>query len=297
MVATESNINPKKGIIITIIAFLCFSTMSALIKVCSNAGLETHEIMFFQNLVALIIVIPWVFSGKKDSLKPKNTVLIIGRALVGLLSMYFYFFSIKLIPLVNATLLQNTTPIFIPVIAFFVFRKKITLPMMFVMIAGFIGVALVINPTKGFLDPGDFIALFSGFLSGLSTVVIKILNDKGETVKVVLFYYLIITTIVMGVWSLPHWTTPHGIIWLWLALCGIFYAGFQLLLILAVKYASTTTISPFIYLAVVFSGVLDWLIWHQVPHMLTLIGALIIIVSAISSTIHHTKHNIPVHHK
>ncbi len=297
MVTTESNINPTKGIIITIIAFLCFSGMSALIKVCSNAGLETHEIMFFQNLLSLIIIIPWVFDGKRDSLKPKNALLVMGRAVVGLLSMYFYFFSIKLIPLVDATLLQNTTPIFIPIIAFFVFRKKITIQMTLVMIAGFIGVTMVIDPTKGTLNPGDFIAILSGFLSGLSTVVIKILNDKGETVKVVLFYYLIITTIVMGVWSIPHWITPHGFLWLWLALSGISYAAFQLLLIFAVKYASTTTISPFIYLAVVFSGVLDWLIWHQIPNMLTIFGAIIIIISAISSTIHHTKHNIPMHHK
>ena len=297
MVAVEKNLNPAKGIILVIIAFLGFAIMSAFIKACSNEGLEVHEIMFFQNLVALIIVLPWVLHGKKVSFRPKNPLLILGRVVVGLFSMYFYFVAVKLIPLVNATLLQNTTPIFIPIIAFFVFRKKITLKMFCVMIIGFIGVTMVLHPGKGAINPGDLIALFSGFLSGLSTVIIKLLDDRDESVKMVMFYFLAFSTVVMGLWAIPTWTSPTGIIWLYLALSGIFYAVFQLLLILAVKYASTTTISPFIYLAVIFSGFIDWIVWHQIPTLLTVFGAVIVITSAIISVIHHTKHNIPMHHR
>jgi drug/metabolite transporter (DMT)-like permease len=297
MVNPEKNLNPAKGISLVIIAFLGFSMMSAFIKVCSNTGMGIHEIMFFQNLVALIIVMPWVLHGKKVSLRPRNPLLIVGRVIVGLLSMYFYFVAVKLIPLVNATLLQNTTPIFIPIIAFFVFRKKITLKMLCVMIIGFIGVTMVLHPGKGAINPGDLIALFSGFLSGLSTVIIKLLEDRDESVKLVMFYFLAFSTVIMGIWSIPTWTTPTGIIWLYLALAGVFYSIFQLLLILAVKYASTTTISPFIYLAVVFSGLLDWIVWQQIPSLLTAAGAVIVISSAIISAIHHTKHNIPIHHK
>jgi drug/metabolite transporter (DMT)-like permease len=297
MVAVEKNLNPVKGIVLVIIAFLGFAIMSAFIKVCSNAGLEVHEIMFFQNLIALVVVMPWILHGKKVSFRPRNPLLIFGRVIIGLLSMYFYFVAVKLIPLVNATLLQNTTPIFIPIIAFFVFRKKITLKMWAVMIIGFIGVTMVLHPGKGAINPGDLIALLSGFLSGLSTVIIKLLDDRDEPVKLVMFYFLAFSTVVMGIWALPTWTTPAGIIWLYLALSGIFYALFQLMLILAVKYASTTTISPFIYLAVVFSGLIDFIVWHQIPTLLTVAGAVIVISSAIISAIHHTKHNIPVHNK
>ncbi len=297
MVNTETNLNPAKGIFLVIIAFLGFSIMSAFIKVCSEAGLKTQEIMFFQNLIALIVILPWIFHDKKNGLKPKNTVLVYGRAIVGLLSMYFYFFAVKLIPLVNATLLQSTTPIFIPILAFFIFRKKITLKILLVMITGFIGVAMVLHPGKGILNPGDFIALFSGLLSAVSTVIIKILDDKKESVKVVMFYYLAITTVIMGIWAIPTWSVPHGILWLYLVLSGVFYALFQLLLILSVKYASTTTISPFIYLAVVFSGVIDWVVWNEIPQVITVLGALVVIASAIISAIHHTKHKIPMHHR
>ncbi len=289
--------NPAKGIFLVLIAFLGFSVMSAFVKVCSEANLSTQEIVFFQNLTALIVILPWVFYGKKQSLKPKNTSLVFGRAVIGFLSMYFFFLAIKLTPLVNATLLQNTTPIFIPFIALLVFRKKITLKIIFVMIAGFVGVTLVLNPGKGSLNPGDFIALFSGLLSAISTVIIKILNDKDEPIKVVILYYLAITTVVMGIWAIPNWVMPHGILWMYLILSGVLYAAFQLLLIISMKFAAPSTIAPFIYLAVVFSGIIDWLVWKEVPHLITVFGVLIVIASAIVSTLHHKKHRIPMHHK
>ncbi|HEX37594.1 MAG TPA: DMT family transporter [Candidatus Cloacimonetes bacterium] len=297
MVAVEKNLNPPKGIALVILAFLGFSIMSAFIKLCSNTGLDIHEIMFFQNLIALIIVLPWVFHGKKVSLKPQYPLLVFGRVITGLISMYFYFVAIKFVPLVDATLLQNTTPIFIPIIAFFVFRKKITLKMWTVMIVGFIGVTMVLHPGKGAVNPGDLIALLSGFFSGLSTVIIKLLDDKNESEKLIIFWFLAFTTISMGIWALADWTTPVGNAWLYLIGAGVFMALFQLLLIFAVKYASTTTISPFIYLSVVFSGFIDWIVWNQIPTLLTVFGATVVIASAIISALHHTKHNIPVHHK
>jgi len=295
MITPEKNTNPGKGIVLVIIAFLGFSIMSAFIKECSSRGLSTQEIMFFQNLVALIIIVPWILTDRQHSLRPQNTILVLGRTIIGLLSMYFYFLAVKLIPLVDATLLQSTTPIFIPIIALFVFREKIAPKTLAIMTAGFIGVAMVLHPGKGPLNTGDFIALFSGFLSALSTVFIKLLNDKEEPIKIVMFYYLAISTIIMGLCSLPTWITPHGVLWLFLIASGVLYALFQMLLILSVKYASTTTISPFIYLAVVFSGIIDWMVWNEVPNALTIFGSLLVIVAAIISTVHLKKHRFPIH--
>ncbi len=288
MIAPEKNLNPRKGILLVIIAFFGFSVMSAFVKACAKAGMTTQGIMFIQNLVALTAILPWVFANRKTSLMPQHVVLVLGRSLIGLLSLYFYFWAIKLIPLLDATLLQSTTPIFIPLVALFVFREKISLKLLLIVIAGFTGVAMVLNPGKGPLNSGDLIALFSGLLSAISTILIKLLNDKNESIKVVMFHYLLITTVVMGIWAIPTWVMPSGRVWIYLVLGGLFYAGFQILLIYSVKYASTTTISPFIYLAVVFSGLIDWVVWGEIPHLITIGGAAIIIASAIASTIHQS---------
>ena len=281
--------NPSTGIVLVILAFLAFSIMSGFVKASSHAGLSTQEIMAFQNLIALLVLLPWILKNGRRVIVPKNKALVIGRALLGLVSMYLFFLAVRLVPLVNAVLLQNTVPLFIPVLTFLFFRKKITLKIFATMIIGFIGVVIVLNPGRGFLRPGDLIALSAGFISAVVTIILGRLEDKEELVPTVMFYYLVITILVTGIWAMPAWKTPHGILWLHLVSAGIMYAAFQVLLILSLKYASPTTISPFIYLSVVFSGLIDWIAWKQTPDFMTIIGSAVVITGAILSTIHHSK--------
>ncbi|MFH1617229.1 MAG: DMT family transporter, partial [Candidatus Margulisiibacteriota bacterium] len=98
------------------------------------------------------------------------------------------------------------------------------------------------------------------------------------------FYFLLITVIVTGIWALPSWQMPVGTIWLYLALAGVLYAVFQVLFVLALKFASATKISPFIYFVVIFSGLIDWLVWKQTPGLLTVAGSVVVIAAAIFST-------------
>jgi len=281
--------NPSTGIVLVILAFLAFSIMSGFVKASSHAGLSTQEIMAFQNLIALLVLLPWILKNGRRVIVPKNKALVIGRALLGLVSMYLFFLAVRLVPLVNAVLLQNTVPLFIPVLTFLFFRKKITLKIFATMIIGFIGVVIVLNPGRGFLRPGDLIALSAGFISAVVTIILGRLEDKEELVPTVMFYYLVITILVTGIWAMPAWKTPHGILWLHLVSAGIMYAAFQVLLILSLKYASPTTISPFIYLSVVFSGLIDWIAWCLISVFMTIFGSAVVLTGAILSTIHHSK--------
>ena len=286
---SEKDQNTSLGILLVILAFLAFSIMSGFVKASSRAGLLTREIMFFQNMVALIVLLPWILRGVRANLVPHNKGLVVGRAVLGLFSMYLFFLAVKLVPLVNAVLLQNTVPLFIPILALLLFRKKITLKVFATMIIGFIGVVLVLNPGRGFLRPGDLIALSAGFLSAVVTIILGRLEDRGEPVPTIMLYYLVITMLVTGFWSIPAWKTPQGMLWVYLIMAGILYAAFQVLLISSLKYASPITISPFIYLSVVFSGVVDWVAWKQTPDFMTVIGSAVVIIGAILSTFHHSK--------
>lgn len=277
------------GILLCILAFLGASILSGFVKAASNAGLATQEILFFQSVVALVILIPWIFKSGVKNLVPKNKVLIICRSLTGIMFMYLFYLSIRFVPLVNAMLLRNTSPLFIPVLILLFFRKKISMQVTVTMIIGFTGVVLVLNPGRGFLRPGDIIALSSGFMAALGTILLKRLEDRGETIPVIMLFYLIITMVVMGIWSITVWKTPHGILWLYLVFTGILYAAYQILFLLALKHASPVVVAPFIYFGVVFAGIVDWIGWQQMPSHMAIIGSGVVITGAVLSTIHHSR--------
>jgi len=286
---TEEVKNPVLGILLVIIAILGFSILSGFVKAASNAGLPTQEIVFLQSLVALIIQLPWILRGGRQVLVPKNKILIVGRSLCGLTFLYLFFLAVKLVPLVNAVLLQNTVPLFIPILTFLIFRKKITTQVLAGIVIGFIGIVLVLDPGRGFLRPGDLIALSAGFISAVGTILLGRLEDKGETVPTIMLYYLVITMVVTGIWSIHAWKAPQGIVWLYLVSAGIFYTAYQVLLMLSLKQASPVIISPFLYLGVVFSGLVDWVVWKQSPGPMTVIGVVVVIVGAVLSIVHRGR--------
>lgn len=286
---TEKKQNPLLGIFLVIMACLALSIMSGFVKAISHSDMSSQEILFFQSAAALIVLLPWILKEGRQVFVPKNKILVIGRALLGVSSMYLFFLAVKLVPLVNAVLLQNTIPLFIPILAFFLFRRKITIKVLATMIIGFIGVLLVLNPGRGFLRAGDLIALSAGFISAIVTIILGRLEDEGEHVPVVMLYYLIISMVVTGIWTIVAWKTPQGTLWLYLGLAGISYAAFQILLMVSLKYTTAVVIAPFIYLSVVFSGLVDWVVWKQTPDFMTVVGAAVVIMGAVLSTVHHSK--------
>lgn len=282
---TESGRNPLLGILFVIFAMLGFSIMSGVVKAASFANVATEEVMFIQNAAAFVALLPWFIKEGRGVFIPRNKILVIFRALLGISSMYLFFLAVKLTPLVNAVLLQNTAPLFIPVLFLLLFKKRIALKVFASMVIGFIGVVLVLNPGKGFLKPGDIIALLAGFISALVTIVISQLDDKDEPVTSIMFYYLLITILVTGAWSAHTWNIPKTDILLYLILAGIIYACFQVLMILSLKYATPVIVSPFMYLGVIFSGLIDWLIWKQAPDPMTVIGTFVVISGVALSTL------------
>ena len=281
--------NHPLGILLCIAAILAVSILAGFVKVLSKAGLATQEVIFFQSVVSLIVLLPWVLSRGTVYLIPKNKVLVICRAFIGLTFLYLFYLSVRLVPLVNAMLLRNTGPLFIPILVFLAFKKKIGLKVLASIAIGFIGVILVLDPGRGFLRPGDLIALSAGFTSACGTVLVGYLEDKGELVPAMMFYYIVTTLVVTGICSVHVWKTPQGILWLYLALAGIFYAVYQVLFLLALKYSSAVVISPFIFLGVVFSGVVDWIGWRQTPEFMTVIGSIVVVTGAVLATVHHSK--------
>ena len=285
----EENRNSKFGIFVGIISFLCFALLSGFVKAVSRQGLATEQIVFFQSIIALVVLLPWIFRQGKQAAIPKNKILIIIRSLIGLTFLYLFYTAVRHTSLVNAVLLKNTSPLFIPILMFFFFRKKLTVQIMITMMIGFLGVVLVLNPSKGFFSPGDLVALLAGFVAALGTITVGHLEDKGESVSTMMLYYLAIAVVVTGIWAMPAWRNPQGLQWLYLIFIGILYASYQVLFLTAIKYSSPVILAPFIYLGVVFSGIVDWIGWKQIPDQTTVIGAAIVVAGAIFSTIHIKK--------
>lgn len=74
------------------------------------------------------------------------------RAVIGLIAMYGFFYTIAHLKLSNAMVFSYSSPIFIPLIAWLFLKKEISKSMFLVAAIGLIGVIFVAKPDAGILN-------------------------------------------------------------------------------------------------------------------------------------------------
>ncbi|MGC1783566.1 MAG: DMT family transporter, partial [Acidobacteriaceae bacterium] len=149
--------NAALGGFLIVIAFLCVAIMSALGK--AAAHVPTGTIVFFQNFISLVLFLPWVLRHGVAGVKTSRTWLHILRAVAGLLSQVLMFAAVKKMSLMNAVLLSNSAPLFIPLFTWAWLKKKISGVVWCSLLLGFLGVVLILKPSAALLsNPAALVA-------------------------------------------------------------------------------------------------------------------------------------------
>src|SRR5262245_22972874 len=271
------------GVLLTVLGFLAVAVMSAFAKAASDTGLSAGVLVFFQNAISLALLLPWVLRGGVAGLKTRRPALHFVRAVAGLPSQYLLFGALKYIPLVRAVLLANAAPLFIPLIAWLWLRQAIPAKLWASLLIGFVGVVLILQPGAGVFSWATPLALAAGACSALALVAVGLL-DTTEPPARTLAYYFLFSSVLTAPFLVSDWTTPGLRGWFWLGGVGVTMALAQFLLILAYDQASAAALSPFNYSVVVFSGLLGWLVWDQVPNALSLVGVVLVCAGGVLAT-------------
>ena len=147
-----------KGLFFYILSFLFFAFMGALSKPISG-NVPTTVILFSQNFIGLVFVVAIFPFYSSLSLRTKRIKMHLFRAFVGVLGMFFLFFSIKVIDLTNAVLLVYSAPIFMPIIALILFKQKVSLKTWLSILVGFLGIILVLQPNTKIFHMGSLVGV------------------------------------------------------------------------------------------------------------------------------------------
>ena len=277
----------NKGIFLIVIAFLCIASMSTFGKAAAN--LPTGPLVFFQNGISLLLFAPFMLRHGTKELRTTRLGLHVVRALTGLLSQALFFIAVKNIALVDAVLLANAAPLFIPIVALVWMRTSIRPAVIASLLVGFVGVIMILKPSAELLkDPAALIAISAAAFSAVALVSVNALSstDKSNTI---LFYYFFISTIATLPFTFMQWQTPQGNQWMYLLGVGVFMALGQLFIILAYKHASAAQIAPFNYSVVIFSGIIGWMVWHTALDMTALLGIALVCAGGIASILFTAK--------
>ena len=241
-----------------------------------------EQIVFLRNLMGLALLMPWLFNKGIQRLHTKRLSMHILRGIVGVSAMVCMFYTWGHLPLAQAALLKQTSPLFIPFIAYLWLHERIGIKTIIGLIMGFIGVLLIINPDA---QQADFnfaiiIALIGAILAGVAKVSIRKMRST-ETPGRIVFYFALIGTIASVIPAILAWEHLSWIQWLYLASIALFSTVGQLLLSKAYGLAPAGQLGPYTYTSVAFAALFGWLIWSEVLIISTWVGILIIVLAGI----------------
>ncbi|MBA2651954.1 MAG: DMT family transporter [Tatlockia sp.] len=271
--------NLKRGILYGVLSAFSLALMSIFVKEVREQ-VPTSQLVFFRFGISLIILIPWLIQDKNFSFKIQQPFGYVIRIIAALLALFLLFYVIKFLPLVDALLLNNTSPLFVPLIVWLMRGVKTSKQALLGILIGFIGVGVILQPDQEILRIESLIALASGFFSALAVVQLRLISKTSPTSQM-LFYYFFISTLVSGLLAALQWQPQSPTTWLMLIIIGILGTAYQVLATLTYVTAPVRLMAPLIFLAVIFAGFLDWIIWGQIPDLPTLFGAILVIIGAI----------------
>ena len=278
------------GVLLIIFAFFCTSIISALGKNLLQST-TLGILLCMQNIFALCFCVPFILTSPK-CFSTKRIGLHFLRALFGVIAYLCLFIALKYISILDASLLANSSPLFLPLVVLVCFHQKISGFLYLSLIIGFFGVFLVLNPLSdvqfSFHSWMVLVALSGSLFSAMALQCVRNLT-KTEPCITINFYYFFLATLITVPLAILEWQAISRPELLKLTCIGFLLALIQFSIARAYKYVTPVILGPFNYSVVIFSGLIQWIFWDVIPGWINLIGVILISLGGTLSILNQKK--------
>ena len=269
-----------RGGLIYLIAAVQFCCMIVLIKLAGER-LHVTEILFFRQMVMMLLVLPAIIRGWPESIHTARPDLQGIRIFLAFFGMTFGFGAFIHLPLAEATVIGFSKTFFTTILAIFLLGEVVRLPRWTALIAGFVGVMIIVWPEEDVgVDFWQLVALGSAIAVSGVMIVIRILSQIDRPVTI-LTYQALGVGILMIPPTLYFWITPTAEEWMLLIAIGVISASAQYTNIFAFRAGEASLLAPLEYTRLIILTAFGWWIFSEWPEPRVWVGASIIITAAL----------------
>jgi len=282
--------NPSRAITLKLVSVLVFTLMSSCIKWVSPQ-IPPGEAVFFRSFFALVPIISYLaYEGRlTTAFVTANPAGHFWRGVFGGLAMGLNFLALGLLPLPEVIAIGYASPLLATIFAAIFLSETVRLYRWSAVIAGLIGVLVVLAPRLTFLSGaplagpqvlGIFAVLGGATCGAAAMVTVRRLVQVERTPTIVL-YFSVFTT-VASLFTIPFgWPVPSASQATVLVSAGLLGGIGQILLTESYRHGDTSTIAPFEYTSILFGLVIGYFLFDEVPTPVMLAGVAIVIAAGL----------------
>lgn len=198
-----SDMMKKLYLILPILAGFMFGSSGVFVRTLTQNGIDSTTLLFLRFSIAIIPILIAIFLTDKKLFKINlNDIplfLICAMCIVGLNICYNE--SMNTVPLSLAAVLLSLAPIYVLILAYILFREKITSKKIICMILAIIGCVLMTGVLETSLNNLPLFGIASGIGAGLFWAVYLMSSKKsiemGNHTYTILFYSVIFISIAL----------------------------------------------------------------------------------------------------
>lgn len=281
----------NRAILFIICSAFCFSCMNLFVRL--SGDLPSIQKSFFRNLVAFFFALIILkkdhvrFSGRKENIK-----YLLARSIFGTFGILCNFYAVDHMVLADASMLNKMSPFFAVIFSIWILGEKVKPAQALAVIGAFVGSLFIIKPNIWGMELGyALIGLLGGMGAGIAYTFVRKLGKNGEKGPFIVFFFSGFSCLVTLPYLLFFYSpmTPQQIAMLLLA--GLSAAGGQFSITAAYCYAPAREISVYDYSQIIFSAILGFFLFGQIPDQYSILGYVIICSMAVFMFLYNNRHS------
>jgi len=274
----------RNAILLMVLAMSALATNDAIIR-WGGVGMPVGQIMFLRGVFLCVVL----YLGARFAFRQSVTVRemlhtwCLMRGVGEVCATYLFLTSLFLVPIATATTLVFFSPVLLTFASRFVFHERVGPWRWGAVAAGFVGVALITDPSGDDWDPAMLLALgAAGFVALRDVSTRKVASHVSSAAVTMTTSVMAMLGGLLSLLVLPDgWPTATEAQLGWMALSGIIIGVSFFTYILAIRMGEMSLIAPIQYVIILWAALYGWVIWDETPDLQAVLGAAIIVASGL----------------
>lgn len=257
-------------------AALCFSLMNFFVRL--SGDLPSIQKSFFRNAIAFLFALAvLVRQGKGARIRKSDLPLLLVRSAFGTVGILCNFYAVDHLVLSDASMLNKLSPFFAIIFSFFFLKERAKLVQVAALVTAFVGALCIIKPSFELSAVFPYlIGTLGGLGAGAAYTAVRALGGRGVNGSLIVLFFSAFSCLCVTPWLIFDYH-PMTLTQLLCLLCaGLAAAGGQFSITAAYSLAPAKEISIYDYSQVIFSAILGFFAFGQVPDGLSVLGYFII---------------------
>ena len=279
-----------RGILLFLAALFLFAALDATAKYM-NAFFAVPLLVWARYLVHFVFMLVFMAPGMgREIIATRRPWLMSFRALMLVGVTLLAQLALKTLPLAETTALLFVTPLLVALLAGPLLGEQVRPRTWLATVAGFAGVLLIARPGGAMAGPGIAYALGGALCYAIYQILTRKLAATEHPTRL-LFYTAMVGTLSMSLTLPAYWDgqMPTLTQSLLITSLGLYGGVGHALLIRAFREAPASTLSPLLYIQLIWATLLGWWVFNQLPDLLAITGMLIIGASGLSLAIRRQR--------